>query len=427
MTFSIWSRQSACGALIKPRNARLTLPPPTLRVTRTRSLTRNQKMGRAETSAAPAENIPSVSIEVQEKGDGIARFLGPECYFEQGRTATRIQDIPPLDGLYSTGRHPCTPLAMSAHCERDNSNVELTVNSCDSAITGDRHEALSPTPMAYRLPGLPMIEGEPLKSPLFAENSLPPLGNHETPPSYLPSSHRICLPRPDVSSRNNLLSASPTSIMTGGALNSTSLTPASAHSAISNRRSNGSVRRGRTFDGLVDDILQHPSFPLIFKGAYQSSTGIPPKITDARTADAIQLASEKSEAIEEAARSIGVHETLERVNTIDFFFCVLNAAFKSLQAELQPPLSSSLHSTMNSCAQAPANGGTLGSFGSANAPPTPDSLPDDSMKSKLSEYARNRLEEWFVEHFSNPYPTKEEKMMLAQECELTIGQVSPAY
>ncbi len=384
VTFSIKSRESAPTALIKPRNVRSSQSPTPLRVTRERILARNQAMDIAEQITTPAEIVgtefQSASIGVQEKGDGTARFQGFESRFEHGRTGIHIPDIPPLCDLYSTRAQTCMP-TMSPHCEPNNSIIEP--NSYDGAI------APPPTSTTYRLPGLPNIVGEPLESSLFGENSLAPL-----------------------------LSSAPTSILGAAGLHSTPLITASTP---------GGTGRGRIFDGLVEDILQHPSFPLMFEGTYKSSTGIPPNIDDIRTQAALRRASEKSREIESNARAMGVQDALKRANSIDFFFCLLHAAFKSLQSEMQPPIPSSLHTTMNACAKLPDDVWMRGSEGSPIESPILDSTADDSTRSKLSKHARNRLEEWFIEHFNNPYPTKEEKIMLAQECELTIGQVSDVY
>ena len=43
---------------------------------------------------------------------------------------------------------------------------------------------------------------------------------------------------------------------------------------------------------------------------------------------------------------------------------------------------------------------------------------------KLPRYAQNILKEWFSDHLDDPYPTKEEKIMLASKTSLSLRQVS---
>lgn len=43
---------------------------------------------------------------------------------------------------------------------------------------------------------------------------------------------------------------------------------------------------------------------------------------------------------------------------------------------------------------------------------------------KMAKYASNILKEWFTEHIEDPYPSKEEKIMLASKTNLTLRQVN---
>lgn len=187
---------------------------------------------------------------------------------------------------------------------------------------------------------------------------------------------------------------------------------------------------GKTFDGLVDDIRQHQLLPLILKRAYESSLGISPFINDQKTKDELRRASRKSEFIEDKSRRAGVQEALKQVDTVDFFFCLLNAALKSLAADFQPPISSILHNTLSSCAQLPKSRGqgTDSPTTTVGSPieQTYDPTLAGSARPKLSDYARNRLDEWFNDNFQNPYPTKEQKLLLARDCGIKFNQVSSA-
>lgn len=175
-------------------------------------------------------------------------------------------------------------------------------------------------------------------------------------------------------------------------------------------------------------MLQDPSLLLIFKGAYETTTGFSPTINDCRTKDAIRRASAKLELIAQTSRRIGVRETLEKFDSVDFFFCVLDTAFKSLQAEIQPPIPSILHNTMSSCSKLPhqipamRNDKSPIYSGTQNSQSKGQTL-DGPQRAKLSDSARERLEQWFQNNFEHPYPTKEQKLQLAQECAMRIGQV----
>jgi hypothetical protein len=43
---------------------------------------------------------------------------------------------------------------------------------------------------------------------------------------------------------------------------------------------------------------------------------------------------------------------------------------------------------------------------------------------KLPRYASNMLKEWFCDHIDDPYPTKEEKIMLASKTNLSLRQIT---
>lgn len=51
---------------------------------------------------------------------------------------------------------------------------------------------------------------------------------------------------------------------------------------------------------------------------------------------------------------------------------------------------------------------------------------EGKISNKLPKYASKILKEWFCTHLDDPYPSKEEKIMLASKTNLNIRQV-PKY
>ena len=194
------------------------------------------------------------------------------------------------------------------------------------------------------------------------------------------------------------------------------------------------LRQDLTFDDLVRNILHHRMFPLIFKGVYETANGSSPVILNRRSDESVRRTSRESEQIAVTARHDGMKAATKNIEPIDTFFAAINAAFNSLQSAEQPPIPAPLHSMISACEQAPIQSRTVNSDASSNPSQqwenrnnhnaTNNSNDHSVIRPKLSDGSRQKLEQWFNEHFENPYPTDSEKRDLARACGLQLNQVS---
>lgn len=73
-----------------------------------------------------------------------------------------------------------------------------------------------------------------------------------------------------------------------------------------------------------------------------------------------------------------------------------------------------------------SNSGSGNGNGNRNNGGKSDAMSETLKKTKkLAKYASNILKEWFNDHLEDPYPSKEEKIMLASKTNLTMRQVNP--
>ena len=178
----------------------------------------------------------------------------------------------------------------------------------------------------------------------------------------------------------------------------------------------------QTFDSLIGIVLNHPMFPLIFKGVRETTTGKTP-VMESRTSQVLlERTVEKAEEHETLCRKMGLPNAQRFMNGVDIFFAVFNAAFKSLQSDVRAPIQGPLHAMI--CAS--------GQRGGANAVSPTNEFSDHfncqttvtpEKRAKPSAAARRRLDNWFTENYKNPYPTPEQKVQLARECGIAIKQV----
>lgn len=139
------------------------------------------------------------------------------------------------------------------------------------------------------------------------------------------------------------------------------------------------------------------------------------------------------------ASSQGVDNACKHSSSLDVFMAVLVSALEDIKKkssyERLPPI---LHYTFVACARHATN--TVQSTGTNNSAPVDSPfqhLPSRPMqpyekynpnssapRAKLSTSARTILEDWFNEHYSNPYPTETEKAELAQRCQIALNQVN---
>lgn len=182
-----------------------------------------------------------------------------------------------------------------------------------------------------------------------------------------------------------------------------------------------------TFDNLVQTMLQHPLLPLIFKATYEVCSDASPIITDARSEKVIQFALNKSARVQRLARNVDANSQMNSEG-VEVFLVALHTALNSLRAPVQPR-PAVLHSMITACMPQ-----TLPS------PPTNFVIPDKTVvkrcssptsptfvntsKPKLGGKARKILDAWFDAHFDSPYPTENEKLVLARECNLQLNQIN---
>ncbi len=178
----------------------------------------------------------------------------------------------------------------------------------------------------------------------------------------------------------------------------------------------------QTFDSLIEIVLNHPMFPLIFKGVCETTTGKTPVMNSKTSQVLLERTVEKVEEHETLCRKIGLSNAQKFMNGVDLYFAVFNAAFKSLQSDVRPPIPGPLHAIIFASGQRED---------AKDAGPTCE-LPshfnhqtsDIAVKRpKLSIAARRRLDTWFKENYKNPYPTVEQKQQLARECGIATIQV----
>lgn len=303
-----------------------------------------------------------------------------------------------------------------------------------------------------RLPGLSSLVRDANNPARSGSSFAPPAVSQQLPSRSLPL--RQCYVSPHSSARraNDYASGSPppppapqqrtTSIRTVG------IPPVSvARSGFANPLpsiqralippSNERPRSETTFQGLVQNVLHHPSLPLIFKATYETSLGTNLHVSDRRANDAIKRAMMEMERIEAISRREGVASVAKSFAAIDLFFSVLLCAFKALQSEDQPPIPSPLHTIINVCAKLSDNNANgVGSPVESTSTPSPPQQNHQQCKTagasnnmaptvrpKLSDEARQILENWFQDNFANPYPTDAVKKELAHRCGLQLNQV----
>ncbi len=280
-----------------------------------------------------------------------------------------------------------------------------------------------PPPPPSRLPAvstlvrntqLPVPNGSRYGSPVSPQ--LPP---HTSP-------LRHCYVSPHSSTRRELSSTPPSR---APAIRTVGIPPVTATRSLPSIQkalippSNERPRSEQTFSGLVQHVLHHPLLPLVFKGTYETATNTAPSIADRRTEEAIRRALAETDRIEALSRRDGLMAVMGDVQGMDLFFTVLVAAFRALQGPLQPPIPSPLHSMISVCAKLPeTNVGSPIESTSEPSPPLKGKNPNAG-RPKISEEARQILDDWFQKNFENPYPTDAQKRELARKCGLQLNQV----
>ncbi len=107
---------------------------------------------------------------------------------------------------------------------------------------------------------------------------------------------------------------------------------------------------------------------------------------------------------------------------MDIFFAVFNAAFKSQQSDIRAPIQRPLHAMIWASGQrggAKDEGPTTEFSKHFNCQTTviPEKNP------RPSAAARRRLDNWFIENYTNPHPRTVEKHQLVRERGIAIKQV----
>jgi len=199
------------------------------------------------------------------------------------------------------------------------------------------------------------------------------------------------------------------------------------------------------FNGLVRSILEHPSFPLVFSGTYEASTGISPVVTDNRTQKSLAEAKVNFEQLEGYTRHVGLSRASEKSNSLDIFMCGIVSALRELNNPRPPSIPAPLHDTIRACGSQPKSPevirtpiysnrsshaiGNTHSSGSGSTSGSPDAsnvpiFTHTPTRPKLDESAKKYLENWFDSHFDNPYPTDVEKKKISKECNLQLNQIN---
>ena len=174
-------------------------------------------------------------------------------------------------------------------------------------------------------------------------------------------------------------------------------------------------------------ILAHPMLAVIFKKVYQTFTRFAPFIPDEKCTQVLRQAVEKSEAIERESRKAGIQNVEKGSLNVNFFFSALNAAFGTLQSSTKAVESKVLQSMISACSSARHDATTrrrVESLAKDNATKYPEWVLNSKSRGvprpKLSAFAKQTLEKYYMDHYDEPFPTFAEKLELAQVCNITI-------
>lgn len=192
------------------------------------------------------------------------------------------------------------------------------------------------------------------------------------------------------------------------------------------------------FNDLVKSILEHPSFPLVFCGTYEASTGNAPIISNIRAQRSLVDASSSCEHLEAFVHQFGISEACKSSNSLEVFMCALMAALNALNSPRSPSIPAPLHDTIRGCGnqQQPMttepiamNPNSISSSGSEPPMVYPrasqfSEIPVPPARTKIDEAAKKYLETWFNARFENPYPTDAEKKKIAKDCNLQLNQIN---
>jgi len=191
------------------------------------------------------------------------------------------------------------------------------------------------------------------------------------------------------------------------------------------------------YKDLVKSILEHPAFPLVFCGVYEASTGTAPVISNTRAQKSLAEATSNCQQLEAYVHKVGVSTACTSSDSIEVFMCGLISAMNALNNPRAPSIPAPLHDTIRACGNQPqipmveptpipqmfnSSSGSeipLPYHQTSNVPPI-----IQTSRPKLNESAKKYLENWFNEHFENPYPTDAEKKKMARECGLRVNQVN---
>ncbi len=247
---------------------------------------------------------------------------------------------------------------------------------------------------------------------------LPPRNNHRLPEPPSPLEKCYVAPRLRPLYPENV--TQPRSICSIRVPSSRNIQKQSEHGSYTQPGASGSEQ---TFDSLIEIVLNHPMFPLIFKGVCETTTGKTPVIDNTRSKVLLEQTVEKVEEYETLCREQGLLNAQQYMNGVDLYFAVFNAAFKSLQSDEQPSIPAPLHAMIFASGrrERQKNAGTTDEFNSHSNRQTTDT---PAKRPKPSDAARKRLDDWFKDNYKNPYPTAEEKQQLAHECGIAMEQVS---
>ncbi len=308
-----------------------------------------------------------------------------------------------LTRMYSSPNHPPEPISEDAYT-RD-SNIHAIRGHGFSNRSGQTYPEISSS----------CQEAQP---PLHdSSRFLPPPNNQRLPESPLPLEKCDVAPllRP-------LHPENVTQVRNKG-----SIGLPSAHNLLKlpehgSHEQTGPSEAEQTFDSLIGIVLNHPMFPLIFKGVCETTTGKTPVIKNKASKVLLQRTVEKVEEHETLCRKIGWLNAQRFMNGVDLFFTVFNAAFKSLQSDERPPIPGPLHATIRASGQCERakDADLIKEFASHFNCESTDTY---AKRARPSDAARRRLENWFNENYKNPYPTPEQKQQLADECGIAMEQV----
>lgn len=178
------------------------------------------------------------------------------------------------------------------------------------------------------------------------------------------------------------------------------------------------------FEGLVQLMLRHPLFPLIFKATYDVTMRLSPSVNDKTSNDEIRSSMLRPAKIEAVT---GTRQLKNMLNSegIELFLAALLTTLSLLCDSKEVPISATLDSIIKACFPIPkqrAHGNSFANVHSTWTPYAPSFVMNT--RKKLGDKAKRVLDKWFEDHYEHPYPTDVEKLELGSITGLLPNQIN---